>query len=86
MLTKCNRVSKRLTTSYCVYFFLQTSAFSKVAALNTMMKHGHGKSPKPDPIHTGLKVLLMIQFVHALTVKPKKPITLQEKSGALTDK
>lgn len=50
------------------------------------MKHGHSKLPKPDPIPTGLKVLLMIQFVHVLIVKPKKPIRLQEKSGVLTDK
>lgn len=50
------------------------------------MQHGQGKLPKPDPIHTGLKVLIMIQFVHVLTVKPKKPITRQEKSGVLTDK
>lgn len=50
-----------------------------------MMKNGHGKLPKPDPIRTGLKVLIMIQFVHVLTVKPKKPITLEEKSGVLTD-
>lgn len=39
-----------------------------------MMQHGHGKLPKPDPIHTGVKVLKMIHFVHVLTVKPKKPI------------
>lgn len=51
-----------------------------------MHTHGQGKLPKPDPIRSGLKVLIMIQFVHVLTVKPKKPITLQEKSGALTDK
>lgn len=33
-----------------------------------------GKLPKPDPIHTGVKVLITIQFVRVLTGKPKKPI------------
>lgn len=51
-----------------------------------MIQHGRAKLPEPDPIHTGFKVLTMIQFVHVLTVKPKKPITLEEKSGVLTDK
>lgn len=38
-----------------------------------MIWHGHGNLPKPDPIHTGLKAPIMIQLVHMLTTKLKKP-------------